>query len=69
MKTAMQELIELVEKGETRLDLIENHKQIWLEKEKGQIIEGVEFGLFNADTTIDGEEYYNQKYLTKTNNL
>jgi hypothetical protein len=62
MKTAMQELIELVEKGETRLDLIENHKQIWLEKEKGQIIEGVEFGLFNADTTIDGEEYYNQKY-------
>jgi hypothetical protein len=62
MKTAMQELIELVEKGETRLDLIENHKQIWLEKEKGQIIEGVEFGLFNADTTIDGQEYYNQKY-------
>ena len=41
----------------------------YLEKEKGQIIEGVEFGLFNADTTIDGEEYYNQKYLTKTNNL
>ena len=40
-----------------------------LEKEKEQIIEGVEFGLFNADTTIDGEEYYNQKYLTKTNNL
>ena len=34
MKTAMQELIELIEKGETRLDLIENHKQIWLEKEK-----------------------------------
>ena len=62
MKTAMQELIELIEKGETRLDLIENHKQIWLEKEKGQIIEGVEFGLFNADTTIDGQEYYNQKY-------
>ena len=62
MKTAMQELIELIEKGETRLDLIENHKQIWLEKEKGQIIEGVEFGLFNADTTIDGEEYYNQTY-------
>jgi len=33
-----------------------------LEKEKGQIIEGVEFGLFNADTTIDGEEYYNEKF-------
>ena len=34
----MQELIELIEKGETRLDLIENHKQIWLEKhQNGQI--------------------------------
>ena len=32
------------------------------QKEKEQIIEGVEFGLFNADTTIDGEEYYNQTY-------
>ena len=69
MKTAMQELIELIEKGETRLDLIENHKQIWLEKEKEQIIEAVEFGLFNMHTTIDGEKYYDLKFLTKTNNL
>ena len=62
MKTAMQELIELIEKGETRLDLIENHKQIWLEKEKEQIIEAVEFGLFNMHTTIDGKYYYDLKY-------
>ena len=32
------------------------------QKEKEQIIEAVEFGLSNADTTIDGEEYYNQTY-------
>jgi hypothetical protein len=65
MKTAMQELIELIENGETELYLIENHKQIWLEKEKEQIknawynggINGM--GLFEINT---GEEYYNQTY-------
>ena len=40
-----------------------------LEKEKEQIIEAVEFGLFNMHTTIDGEKYYDLKFLTKTNNL
>ena len=58
MKTAMQELIELVEKGETRLDLIENHKQIWLEKEKEQIIDA----FIDGEDGVPAEQYYNQKY-------
>ena len=64
MKTAMQELIELIEKGETRLDLIENHKQIWLEKEKEQIMDAYRDGLvasrYNGNENT--EEYYNQTY-------
>ena len=62
MKTAMQELIELIEKGETRLDLIENHKQIWLEKEKEQIIKAMNYGLGNEKEIELGEYYYNQTY-------
>jgi hypothetical protein len=63
MKTAMQELIELIEKGETRLDLIENHKQIWLEKEKEQIIDATCLSKYNnIDDKQKGEEYYNQTY-------
>ena len=85
MKTAMQEAIEIIEERLKILSTVQRTESTMgaiagyqyskyllmelLEKEKGQIIEGVEFGLFNADTTIDGEEYYNQKYLTKTNNL
>lgn len=63
MLTAMQELIELIEKGETRLDLIENHKQIWLEKEKEQIIDACNSIL--EDSSTWGERYYNQKYKNK----
>ena len=44
MKTAMQQLIELIENGKTTLSLIENHKQIWLEREKEQIINAHETG-------------------------
>lgn len=62
MKTAMQELIELIEKGETRLDLIENHKQIWLEKEKEQIIKAMNYGLGNEKEIELGEYYYNKTY-------
>jgi len=63
MKTAMQELIELIEKGDTRLDLIENHKQIWLEKEKEQIIDATCLSKYNnIDDKQKGEEYYNQTY-------
>ena len=63
MKTAMQELIELIEKGETRLDLIENHKQIWLEKEKEQIIAAGNFLPHDEQNEIKTpEQYYNQTY-------
>ena len=34
----------------------------YLEKEKEQIIEAVEFGLFNMHTTIDGKYYYDLKF-------
>ena len=62
MKTAMQELIELIEKGETRLDLIENHKQIWLEKEKEQIMNAYMDGNHIKDEFYNPKEYYNQTY-------
>ena len=58
----MQELIELIEKGETRLDLIENHKQIWLEKEKEQICNAHTEGYSNYDSEMTSIEYYNQTY-------
>ncbi len=60
MKTAMQELIELIENGETELYLIENHKQIWLEKEKEQIYNAYTDGL--EGPYLGAEEYYNQTY-------
>ena len=63
MKTTMQELIELIEKGETRLDLIENHKQIWLEKEKEQIkMDYVNGKYYHQYDDITSEDYYNQTY-------
>lgn len=62
MKTAMQELIELIEKGETRLDLIENHKQIWLEKEKEQIENAYMDGNHIKDEFYNPKEYYNKTY-------
>ena len=64
----MQELIELIEKGETRLDLIENHKQIWLEKEKEQIKDAYHKGGYLLTKKPYGvfvkevEEYYNENY-------
>jgi len=59
MKTAMQQLIELIENGKTTLSLIENHKQIWLEKEKEQIIEAFKNGW---NWNSDAEQYYDQTY-------
>ena len=58
----MQELIELIENGETELYLIENHKQIWLEREKEQIIDAYTEGYTNWDSEMTSEEYYNQTY-------
>lgn len=67
MKTAV-EYIELrllgiasFDSEELRLrykDIIKQAKEI----EKEQIIEAVEFGLFNMHTTIDGKYYYDLKY-------
>ena len=61
MKTAMQELIELIENGETELYLIENHKQIWLEREKEQIVKAINT-LCSNDNILTAEQYYNQTY-------
>lgn len=65
----MQELIELIENGETELYLIENHKQIWLEKEKEQIIDTHIEGQRVFDdyqhtqwTTDQAEQYYDKTY-------
>jgi hypothetical protein len=63
MKTAMQELIELIENGETELYLIENHKQIWLEREKEQIADAFRNG--STSSMLGGghwTQYYNQTY-------
>ena len=73
MKTAMQELIEKVEQAisyNVEGGLVEkytwtelfNGMELSLEKEKEQIVEAVEFGLFNMHTTIDGKKYYEMKY-------
>ena len=61
MKTAMQELIELIVNNRTRLDIIEKNQQMWLEKEKEQIIDAYSNGsndrLYNRIN-----DYYNQTY-------
>jgi hypothetical protein len=71
MKTAMQELIELIVKNKTRLDIIEKNQQMWLEKEKEQIVNDFENGYKACDldealeinkTMFSGERYYEQTY-------
>ena len=69
MKTAMQQLIELIENGKTTLSLIENHKQIWLEREKEQIINAHTNAYLIGEDDISIEDaneasikYYNQTY-------
>lgn len=67
MKTAMQELITHLEMLKSRVDMVDIDSIIEyatnsLEKEKEQIIEAVEFGLFNMHTTIDGKYYYDLKF-------
>lgn len=66
MKTAMQELIELLElndKNEPMPFLIDSIKEVYMSKEKDQIIDAYNQG------TLDGESsmlvypnYYNQNY-------
>jgi hypothetical protein len=71
MKTAMQELIELIVNNKTRLDIIEKNQQMWLEKEKEQIVNDFENGYKACDldealeinkTMFSGERYYEQTY-------
>ena len=71
MKTAMQELIEHIQNNATKFSLMNTYnilKEIepYLEKEKQQIIEAVNYG--NRQDIYDGTEfelsnyYYNQIY-------
>ena len=66
MKTAMQELIELLElndKNEPMPYLIDSIKQVYMSKEKEQIINATCLGKYNnIDDRQKGEEYYNQTY-------
>jgi hypothetical protein len=67
MKTAMQELIELIVNNKIRLDIIEKNQEMWLEKEKEQMIGCCLVGyLFedNEDTNPFelAEKFYNQTY-------
>jgi hypothetical protein len=68
MKTAMQELIELIVNNKTRLDIIEKNQQMWLEKEKEQMFE---FADTYVDDVMGGcvlraneyfEKHYNETY-------
>lgn len=74
MKTAMQELIDRLDKTEKQLDKENNlvmssalyaAKSMaleYLEKEKEQIIKAMNYGLGNEKEIELGEYYYNQTY-------
>ena len=62
----MQELIELLElndKNEPMPYLIDSIKQVYMSKEKEQIIIAHDQGIWPTPKAFDdGEEYYNQTY-------
>lgn len=67
MKTAMQELIELLELDEKHKEalpyLIDVIKEVYVSKEKEQIIIAHEQGIWPTPKAFDdGKEYYNQTY-------
>ena len=67
MKTAMQELIELLELDEKHKEalpyLIDVIKEVYVSKEKEQIIIAHDQGIWPTPKAFDdGEEYYNQTY-------
>ena len=67
MKTAMQELIELLELNTTNEPLphlIDVIKEVYIQKEKEQIISAAKIILFNSTGQGDeaAEEYYNETY-------
>ena len=62
MKTAMQELIELLElndKNEPMPYLIDSIKQVYMSKEKEQIKDAYLKGYIHYLPEIDSKEYYN----------
>jgi hypothetical protein len=66
MKTAMQELIELIVNNKTRLDIIEKNQQMWLEKEKDRMFHSFYAGV-GYDEVLDDcdkifEQYYNEVF-------
>jgi hypothetical protein len=79
--TSMQELIELIVNNKTRLDIIEKNQQMWLQKEKEQIITDYSNGFINAlgykkedknieygvimQSKAEADIYYNEKYNQK----
>jgi predicted metal-dependent peptidase len=70
MKTAMQELIELLELNTTNEPLpylIDVIKEVYIQKEKEQIMNDFENGWLDCfnDKGTDKEEYYNQTYKQK----
>jgi hypothetical protein len=69
MKTAMQELIELLELNTTNEPLpylIDVIKEVYIQKEKEQIIDAYRVGKAEAKMFLElnttGEQYYNQTY-------
>jgi hypothetical protein len=64
MKTAMQEIIELIVNNKTRLDIIEKNQKIWLEKEKMQNLNLIRFMRTNDKMGKSTEDLYNE-FLTR----
>ena len=63
MKTAMQELIELINKRDYISNFVIRDKAIkLLEKEKEQIIQAYLKGYIHYHPELDSKEYYNQTY-------
>jgi hypothetical protein len=62
MKTAIQELIDNLESID--INVPNGVKLIFIEKEKEQIIETFDNGIYVGTYAVDkdGEEYYNQTY-------
>ena len=62
MKTAMQELIDNLESID--INVPNGVKLIFIEKEKEQIIDTFDNGIYVGTYAVDkdGEEYYNQTY-------
>lgn len=70
MKTAMQELIELIVNNKTRLDIIEKNQQMWIEKERKQhettFHRGINIGAFNPELDIEGRKESAKHYYEST---